>query len=380
METKKQLSEAIALIKSGQKVQAQPILTQIVRQEPRNEIAWLWLSACLDEIDKKKFCIKKVLEINPANQQAQQALAKLETEPGRQPFLAQPTSPQAAQSPSNSYKPVSQAMQPPAVERQPPPDTPVKPSQTSLESKDLVLSGEIGKRPVQPGKELAWYDVWLKVLTSPTEQTFQEILRDPTARPLRALLWVFTTTLIVILIFGILFGLFLDTGLQQIASSGISTQYSYEDMRSVAGYILIGIFTASPFIALLSVLGVVIYTAIYQFTARLLIGEGTYPELLYAMSAISAPFTLISGLFTAIGLIPGIGIVLSCINMAVGLYGLYLNLSAIKAVHRIGWGQAFGVFLSVPLLLFACTCLAGLAFSSTLSNLDPGLLSIPTPP
>ena len=102
METKKQLSEAIALIKSGQKVQAQPILTQIVRQEPRNEIAWLWLSACLDEIDKKKFCIKKVLEINPANQQAQQALAKLETDPWRQPFLAQPTSPQAAQSTSNS--------------------------------------------------------------------------------------------------------------------------------------------------------------------------------------------------------------------------------------------------------------------------------------
>ncbi|HTX91522.1 MAG TPA: leucine-rich repeat domain-containing protein [Anaerolineales bacterium] len=70
------LDRAIALIKAGNKPAALSLLKEIIRADPRDENAWLWLSACVDQVDQKKFCLQKVLEINPANLQAQNALRR----------------------------------------------------------------------------------------------------------------------------------------------------------------------------------------------------------------------------------------------------------------------------------------------------------------
>lgn len=70
------LQQAISSIKSGNKQHGQQLLAQILQAEPNNETAWLWMSAVVDE-DKRKYCIERVLKINPNNQAAKQALGNL---------------------------------------------------------------------------------------------------------------------------------------------------------------------------------------------------------------------------------------------------------------------------------------------------------------
>ena len=71
------INQAIQLIREGNTKSAGKILAEVVKQEPRNETAWLWLAGCFDDNDKKKFCLKKALEINPKNQKAWDALNRL---------------------------------------------------------------------------------------------------------------------------------------------------------------------------------------------------------------------------------------------------------------------------------------------------------------
>lgn len=68
--SKENLKEAIKLIKEGNKKEGGQILLDLVKSEPNNENAWLWLSMCLADQNKKIQCLEKVLEINPNNQKA----------------------------------------------------------------------------------------------------------------------------------------------------------------------------------------------------------------------------------------------------------------------------------------------------------------------
>ena len=70
------LQQAIALIKSGKRQDGQQLLLQILKNDPNNEQAWLWMSVVVSG-DKRRSCLEKVLSINPNNQQAKQALAML---------------------------------------------------------------------------------------------------------------------------------------------------------------------------------------------------------------------------------------------------------------------------------------------------------------
>jgi hypothetical protein len=71
------LSQAVQLIKAGNKPAALPLLKQLIQAEPDNELAWQWLYSCVDDVSQKKYCLKKVLEINPNNTNARNALEKL---------------------------------------------------------------------------------------------------------------------------------------------------------------------------------------------------------------------------------------------------------------------------------------------------------------
>jgi len=75
--TTEKLNQAVQLIKAGNKQAALPFLKQVIQSEPNNESAWLWLYSCLDDTSQKKYCLQKVLEINPDNTDARNALEKL---------------------------------------------------------------------------------------------------------------------------------------------------------------------------------------------------------------------------------------------------------------------------------------------------------------
>jgi len=73
------LKEAVSLYKQGNKLQAANLLGEIVRQDPNNSSAWYGLALCLDDPDKKIYCLKRVLSLNPSHTRAQQFLEKLQT-------------------------------------------------------------------------------------------------------------------------------------------------------------------------------------------------------------------------------------------------------------------------------------------------------------
>jgi len=71
--------EAFKLYQSGEKKQACEVLKTLVKQEPGNENAWYGLAVCLDDISQKRYCLVKVLEIDPEHQKARQLLNGLIT-------------------------------------------------------------------------------------------------------------------------------------------------------------------------------------------------------------------------------------------------------------------------------------------------------------
>jgi hypothetical protein len=84
------LQEAIQAIKRGDKDQARRLLKHVVREEPKNEQAWLWLSAVLTSPQQQRDCLQRVLQINPANQQAVRGLELLEAAAAPTPAPAPP--------------------------------------------------------------------------------------------------------------------------------------------------------------------------------------------------------------------------------------------------------------------------------------------------
>jgi len=74
------LERAISLIQSGDKEGGRNLLIDVVNSEPKNEDAWLWLSSVVP-LDKRAFCLEKVLEINPNNIQAKQFMDTISSTP-----------------------------------------------------------------------------------------------------------------------------------------------------------------------------------------------------------------------------------------------------------------------------------------------------------
>ncbi len=69
------LSEAITAAKLGQMALARRLLNEIVAKEPENERAWLWIAGLAEDRQTAYAALNRVLDINPRNQQAINALS-----------------------------------------------------------------------------------------------------------------------------------------------------------------------------------------------------------------------------------------------------------------------------------------------------------------
>lgn len=75
--TMEQLTQAIDLIKSGNKAQGRQRLAEVIRIEPKNEQAWLWMTLVVDTDEQRRQCLERVLAINPNNERARIGLSKI---------------------------------------------------------------------------------------------------------------------------------------------------------------------------------------------------------------------------------------------------------------------------------------------------------------
>lgn len=85
-----QLNQAITAAKQGDRATARRLLQSVLLADKRNELAWLWLATVSNSAEDKRKCLERVLEINPANVTAQEALSKLGA-PSRRAAVAAPT-------------------------------------------------------------------------------------------------------------------------------------------------------------------------------------------------------------------------------------------------------------------------------------------------
>ena len=74
----KSLEQAIVAIKAGDKATARKLLLAIIKENPNNETAILWLSTTTDDPARKRECFERVLKINPENEVAKRGLDKLD--------------------------------------------------------------------------------------------------------------------------------------------------------------------------------------------------------------------------------------------------------------------------------------------------------------
>ena len=86
------LEQAIAHIRAGETEKARPLLAEALRQNPRDENAWLWMTKCVTELEQKRYCLERVLKLNPQNQYALRSLSHLTkpVPPPAPPKVSQP--------------------------------------------------------------------------------------------------------------------------------------------------------------------------------------------------------------------------------------------------------------------------------------------------
>jgi tetratricopeptide (TPR) repeat protein len=71
------LNDAIMAARIGNRDQALLLLLQAAEQEPRNDQVWLWLARVMDTDAQRRECLRRALELNPANLAAQEELGRL---------------------------------------------------------------------------------------------------------------------------------------------------------------------------------------------------------------------------------------------------------------------------------------------------------------
>ena len=71
------LNKSIAAYKTDDITTASKLLAQVIKQDPNNERAWLWLSGIVSSDAERLFCIKRLLAINPENEIAKHGLTLL---------------------------------------------------------------------------------------------------------------------------------------------------------------------------------------------------------------------------------------------------------------------------------------------------------------
>ncbi len=72
------LQAAITAARASDLEEAAVLFARLVKEEPSSEQGWLGLGFCFSDKEKREYCFRRVLAINPNNIQARQALELLE--------------------------------------------------------------------------------------------------------------------------------------------------------------------------------------------------------------------------------------------------------------------------------------------------------------
>ena len=71
------LHKGIALAKAGKNSEARNILGQVVRNDPRSVLGWLWLAGVVETKERQQYCLERVLQLNPQDEVVRRVLKQI---------------------------------------------------------------------------------------------------------------------------------------------------------------------------------------------------------------------------------------------------------------------------------------------------------------
>jgi hypothetical protein len=221
----------------------------------------------------------------------------------------------------------------------------------------------------------SFFRTWVEALTKPREDTYVAIGSSPRARAMTGYIWVFLTSIVASVVTAVAQGAAIQ---EQLESSGVALDQVGGSVGGIAATVL----CAAPIAAIVGTLVFAIFMAVVQWIAKMFGGKATNDQLAYTVAAVVAPYSLVSAVLVLLSAIPYVGF---CFNIVVGLGGLYvlvLQLMAIKAVNRFGWGPAIASYFIPGLAIFLVCCavtaviltLSGAALGGIFSSINQSLI------
>ena len=68
------LEEAIEALKQDQRTRARDVLTRLLKANQNSVTYWIWMSAAVDTLKERVYCLETVLKLDPRNETARRGL------------------------------------------------------------------------------------------------------------------------------------------------------------------------------------------------------------------------------------------------------------------------------------------------------------------
>ena len=380
------LNQAIQLIRQGQKFEAQRILQEIIKTEPKNIPAWFWYVETCATTERRIQVLETCLKMNPGNLQVEQAL---QTFRNSQPPVPAPPKVEPPAYQSNTPEPQKnddlysytsfrsdsfEQTQSYEEDKSPAYDSPlyeyetfrtnssVKEESQKKQPWEMDLSTYEDNSMLAKSKKVrrsySAFDVWLTALTSQDEKSYADLLEDPEAGLERAFSWVAIAGLITALTVPVQY--FLNPNLGELLDIP-ELQRQVGNMTPNAFIIILTMisFVTAPIGAILNL---ALSGGIQNLLARFFGGGGNFKRTAYALSAFLAPMAVVTSL---VAIVPVAG---SCLSFPLGIYSFILNVRALKASHSLTNGAAIGVLLAPSILVIIFGCLFLFMSGTSLSS------------
>jgi Tol biopolymer transport system component len=118
------LFDGIRAARAGQTKTAQAILADLVRDDPDNEQAWLWLATTVEDVEHKISCLQQALRINPNNEEAAEEIDRLQAQVAAGGVEEAPITTRAQSASAQAQSASAQAQTASAQAEQPEPELP----------------------------------------------------------------------------------------------------------------------------------------------------------------------------------------------------------------------------------------------------------------
>ncbi|MGD8456515.1 MAG: Yip1 family protein [Anaerolineales bacterium] len=221
---------------------------------------------------------------------------------------------------------------------------------------------------------LSIVNTWIKAITSPNEEAYQQIARNPGASFGKSALWIFVAGMVVGGISGVVnyirHSIFGSTDMGFLGEYG---EY-FQDLP-IFQPSLIGVITGIPLYGIVSLVAALIVVGLIYFVSRALGGVGSYEMLFNTTAAYQVPVSVITAVVSAI---PVVG----CLSIFVGIYGIVLGVIANKVVMGYDMGKAVVASVVIPIVIaaifFGCVfVILGAAVGAVYQDLINGMNSMP---